>query len=114
MALREVVEADGAVACTRQPVMRQRRLTEAPPPRKGPCVDTALARNEVRHMRIAEHRQPFRGQRDGLLDRRGQRRVVLAGQAVHQVEVIDPTPAARNRATALIIWSRGWTRPIAA
>lgn len=88
MCLCEVIEADRPVACLRQPVMRQRRLDEAcRRVGESPGVDAALARDEVRHMRIAEHRQPFRGQCDGLVERRGQCCLVLTGQAVHQVEV---------------------------
>ncbi len=58
---REMIEADSPVARPGQPLMRQRRLAETRR-RAGESrrIDAALARNEVRHMRIAEHRQPFR------------------------------------------------------
>ena len=50
-------------------------------------VDPALARDQVRHVGIAEHREPLGPHRQRSVERFGQVLGSLAGEAIHQVEV---------------------------
>ena len=82
-----MVEADRAIACLRQRIMAHGGHRES----LGHIgqvagVDPALARQQARHMGIAEQGDARGREADGGVERGGQVVHALAGQAIHEVK----------------------------